>query len=70
MPRHFLLPPLRVVLTSLLVLAACASPCLSQARNQGKIFGGYFEEWGIGYPHYNIADLQKNGVADELTHLI
>jgi chitinase len=35
-----------------------------------KVFGGYFEEWGVGYPHYNIADLQKNGVADELTHLI
>ena len=70
MPRHILLSPLHVALTSLLVLAACASQCLPQARNQSKIFGGYFEEWGIGYAHYNIADLQKNGVADELTHLI
>ena len=70
MPRHFLLPPLRVALTSLLVLAACASQCLSQTSKQTKIFGGYFEEWGIGYAHYNVADLQKNGVADELTHLI
>jgi GH18 family chitinase len=34
------------------------------------IFGGYFEEWGIRYSGYNIADLQKNGVADQLTHLI
>ena len=34
------------------------------------VFGGYFEEWGIHYAHYNIADLQKNGVADQLTHLI
>jgi chitinase len=42
----------------------------SQARHSGKIFGGYFEEWGIRYAHYNIADLEKNGVADELTHLI
>jgi len=69
-PRHFLLPPLRAALTTLLVLAAGASQCLSQARNQTRFFGGYFEEWGIGYAHYNIADLQKNGVADELTHLI
>jgi chitinase len=68
--RHFLLPPLRVTLTSLLVLAACAPQSLSQAGKQSKIFGGYFEEWSIGYSHYNIADLQKNGVADELTHLI
>ena len=75
MPRHLLLPPFRAALTSLLALAACASPCFPQARNQdkllgGKVFGGYFEEWGIGYAHYNIADLQKNGVADKLTHLI
>lgn len=34
------------------------------------IFGGYFEEWGVNYAGYNIADLQKSGVADELTHLI
>jgi chitinase len=45
---------------------------LAQARHHDhdKIFGGYFEEWGINYAGYNIADLQKNGVADELTHLI
>jgi chitinase len=42
----------------------------AQARHNGKIFGGYFEEWGVNYAGYNIADLQKNGVADELTHLI
>ena len=34
------------------------------------IFGGYFEEWGSAYSGYNIADLDKNGVADRLTHLI
>jgi chitinase len=59
----------RVILTSFLVLVAC-SESLGQAPRHGKIFGGYFEEWGINYPDYNIADLQKNGVADELTHLI
>ena len=69
-PGHFPFSPLRAALTSLLLLAACASQGFSQARNPTRVFGGYFEEWGIGYAHYNIADLQKNGVADELTHLI
>jgi chitinase len=32
--------------------------------------GGYFEEWNIHYSGHNIADLEKNGVASELTHLI
>jgi chitinase len=66
----FLTPRLsRVILTTLLALVSCSeSP--AQARRQGKIFGGYFEEWGVNYAGYNIADLQKNGVADELTHLI
>src|ERR1700733_4415755 len=61
---------LRASLTSLLVVAACVSQPFAPARYDGKIFGGYFEEWGINYAGYNIADLQKNGVADELTHLI
>jgi len=58
------------VFISLLVLSVCASQSLSQAPYKGRVFGGYFEEWGIRYAHYNIADLQKNGVADVLTHLI
>ncbi|MGA8501643.1 MAG: glycosyl hydrolase family 18 protein [Candidatus Sulfotelmatobacter sp.] len=61
---------LRTSLTSLLVLVACISQSFAQARHDGKIFGGYFEEWSIQYAGYNIADLQKNGVADALTHLI
>src|SRR5580704_8876123 len=60
---------LRASITSL-VLAACVHQSFGQARHDGRIFGGYFEEWGINYAGYNIADLQKNGVADELTHLI
>ena len=53
-----------------IVLVACVAPSLAQERQPRKIFGGYFEEWGIRYAGYNIADLQKNGVADVLTHLI
>jgi chitinase len=70
MLRHFRPRLLRVVLTSVLALVACVYHSFAQARHHGKIFGGYFEEWGINYAGYNIADLQKNGVADELTHLI
>ena len=70
MPSHSLLPSRRAALSGLLALAACASQCFPQARGESKVFGGYFEEWGIGYAHYNIADLEKNGVANELTHLI
>jgi chitinase len=49
--------------------------CLSAAGQQDsdshqKILGGYFEEWSIYYADYNIANLQQNGVADKLTHLI
>jgi chitinase len=69
MLRHFLPRLCRVALTSLLALA-WVSQSFAQARHQGKIFGGWFEEWGIHYAGYNIADLQENGVADELTHLI
>jgi len=57
-------------LTGLLPLIACVSQSFAQTRHHDKIFGAYFEEWGIRYANYNIADLQKNGVADELTHLI
>jgi chitinase len=53
-----------------IVLVACVAPSPAQERQPRKIFGGYFEEWGIRYAGYNIADLQKNGVADVLTHLI
>src|SRR6204780_2612911 len=70
MSRPFTPPLPQVILTSLLVLVACLAQSLAQSRPHGKIFGGYFEEWGINYAAYNIADLQKNGVADELTHLI
>jgi chitinase len=70
MSRPFIPPLLRMLLTILLAFVSCISQSFAQTHRHGKIFGGYFEEWGINYGGYNIADLQKNGVADELTHLI
>src|SRR5271155_4359492 len=70
MSRHFLPRLFRVALLTLLALVACISPSFAQNHNQGKILGGYFEEWSIYYAGYNIANLQQNGAADKLTHLI
>lgn len=54
------------------VLLAHATPGLTQAydRNQGKILAGYFEEWSIYAANYNVANLQANGVATDLSHLL
>src|SRR6202789_3242085 len=60
----------RLIPASLLVFAIYISPAPAQLPTHSRIFGGYFEEWGVNYAAYNIADLQKNGVAGELTHLI
>ena len=63
------LPPFRAVLHWLAFLVF-VSHSLSQAPHADKVMGGYFEEWGIHYGGFTIADLQRNGVADQLTHLI
>ncbi|MGA9979011.1 MAG: glycosyl hydrolase family 18 protein [Candidatus Sulfotelmatobacter sp.] len=70
MTKNFPLRPFGVVLTTLLALAAGITPAVAQSHDQGKILGGYFEEWSIYYAGYNIANLQQNGVADKLTHLM
>ena len=63
---------LRFALMSWLALVVSTPSSFAQGRHPppGRIFGGYFQEWDINYTGYNISDLQKNGVADELTHLI
>ena len=70
MSTHSLTRLLRVGLLTLSTLVACISPSFAQNHNQRKILGGYFEEWSIYYAGYNIANLQQNGVADKLTHLL
>ncbi len=70
MSKQFLHCSVFVVLTTILVFFAAVQPSLAQDGKSGKILGGYFEEWSIYYAGYNIANLQQNGVADKLTHLI
>src|SRR5580698_5123251 len=70
MSRRFFQRFSQVILTCLMMFLAGIHPAFAQDRGQGKILGGYFEEWSIYYAGYNIANLQQNGVADKLTHLI
>ncbi len=66
MPNSGSPPPCRAIVLGVITLVALVVPSLAQ----DKILGGYFEEWSIYYAGYNIANLQQNGVADKLTHLI
>jgi chitinase len=66
MAKNFRPRPLLLLSITLLLLVALSAPSFAQEK---KILGGYFEEWGIYYAGYNIANLQQNGVADKLTHL-
>ncbi len=65
---------LRAFAVGFLMLTVCALPSRAQTGNETgnqhqKILGGWFEEWSIYYAGYNIANLQQNHVADDLTHL-
>jgi chitinase len=60
----------RAVLVALVTVVASVALSFAQDRPQDKVLGGYFEEWSIYYAGYNIANLQQNGVAGKLTHLI
>jgi len=55
-------------------LLACGTPSLARAQapdsDRQKILAGYFEEWSIYGANYNIANLQNNGVAAGISHLI
>ncbi len=65
MPKSFSARSCQIILLTLLTVLASVVPSFAE----DKILGGYFEEWGIYYAGYNIANLQQNGVADKLTHL-
>ncbi len=59
-----------MLLLSLLALIGCCSGSPAQQQYHGRVFGAYFEEWGTRYTGYNISDLQKSGVAYQLTYLL
>lgn len=67
MSKRFFTRSCRVLWSGLLILTASVLPSFAQNK---KILGGYFEEWSIYYAGYNIANLQQNGVAGQLTHLL
>lgn len=71
MPKSFSPRSCRALTLGLLILFAMVLPSFAQQGfGQPKILGGYFEEWSIYYAGYSIANLQQNGVADKLTHLL
>lgn len=70
MSRRFPMGSINAVLAIFLLSIAGVHPSFAQNGSQGKILGGYFEEWSIYYAGYNIANLQQNGVANKLTHLM
>jgi chitinase len=58
-----------LLLPLLLALPVVAGEEKHDDDRHAKVVGGYFEEWSIYFAGYNIANLQSNGVAGQLTHL-
>lgn len=59
------------VLAGLSLLLTGGVAAFAQTVNHpGKILAGFFEEWSIYYANYNLANLQSNGSAARLSHLI
>ena len=64
---------LRISLAALAAVVLLASHVSASAQNQksqSKILAGFFEEWSIYYANYNLANLESNGSAAKLSHLI
>ncbi len=71
MKKEFSVRTSLALLVSLLTLAATTAPAFAQnPASQGKILAGFFEEWSIYYANYNLANLESNGSAAKLSHLI
>src|SRR3954471_9537839 len=68
--KQFSINTIKTASVLVLCLIASTLSLRGQDRHDGKIMGGYFEEWSIYGANYNIANLQQNGVADKLTHLM
>jgi chitinase len=59
-----------VLLVTALVLALTCGPAFANDPKDPKILGAYFEEWSIYYSGYGLANLESNGSAAKLSHLI
>src|SRR5579884_1599239 len=59
-----------ITIAALIAYGIPAMAGVDDHDHRGKILAGYFEEWSIYAANYNVANLQDNGVADHLTHLI
>jgi chitinase len=70
MKRGFLNRVVFALSASLIVLMTCGLSALAQNGSQGKILAGFFEEWSIYYAGYNISNLESNGSAAKLSHLV
>src|SRR6516225_7594101 len=68
--RSFFRSVLAVVAISLLVSSGVMPASAQNRDGQSKILGGFFEEWSIYYAGYNLANLESNGSAAKLSHLI
>jgi len=55
---------------SLFIFATCIPATAQNQPGQGKILAGFFEEWSIYYAGYNLANLESNGSAAKLSHLV
>jgi chitinase len=58
------------VLTAVIALISISSAAAQTSKAPKKILAGYFEEWSIYGANYNIANLQQNGVANHISHLL
>ncbi len=68
--KHFFRASL-ALLASMTALLTCGAPAFAQTPDShGKILAGFFEEWSIYYSGYNLANLESNGSAAKLSHLI
>ncbi len=62
--------PLLATCVCAVTVIACSATALAQDTTKSKILAGYFEEWSIYGANYNIANLQQNGAANHVSHLI
>jgi chitinase len=68
--KHFFRASL-ALLAGMTALLTCGATAFAQRPDShGKILAGFFEEWSIYYAGYNLANLESNGSAAKLSHLI